>query len=137
MVRELRKSDHAFILASWGVIAHDDLPYRWMTRDAWRKQYKKMCRWLETSGRAILAINPDDEEHILGYVAFDDQQPLCVHFAYVKDKFRRYGLCRALMARVRMGGESEPVSVSHYPRSVAAKHLFRDAQYDPHRLWST
>jgi GNAT superfamily N-acetyltransferase len=135
VTRGLQPADHLFILGSWGVMAHNDIPYRWMVRDAWRKQYEKMCRWLQTRGQALLAVNPEDTDHILGYVAYDDEQsPLCVHFVYVKKAFRRYGLASHLLSHIRRG--EDRFFISHYPRPATAS-LFKNAEFDPYVLWSS
>lgn len=43
----------------------------------------------------ILAVNPDDDQQILGFVAFEKD---LLHYCFVKDVFRRSGIATQLMA---------------------------------------
>lgn len=48
---------------------------------------------------AIVAVDPDDDAHVYGYVVW--QAPSVVHYLFVKEAYRRVGLASTLLAAAR------------------------------------
>ncbi len=47
--------------------------------------------------KIALAVNPDDDNQIIGFIAYESSGPL-LHYLFVKDLFRGEGVAKALLA---------------------------------------
>jgi GNAT superfamily N-acetyltransferase len=132
-IRSHTLTDLALVFSSW---LRSMPPARDVSRDVhFRGQHALIEAILARPGALLrVACVPDDPEVILGWACVEHAphdasgHPSLVHFAYVKDAFRRRGIARALLADV-----APRCRYTHRPHSVDvhALHLAHVAVYDP------
>jgi hypothetical protein len=64
------------------------------------QQYRRKVQSLIVRCKLLVACNPTNHAHILGWVAFDDD-PLAFHFVWVKARYRRRMVATEMMRRAR------------------------------------
>lgn len=73
---------------------------------------------LKRGMRITMAVNPDDRDQILGFIAFE---PGLLHYVFVKSIFRRQGVATSLMACANFDRSAGPVLGTF--RTHDARHL--------------
>ena len=65
-------------------------------------QHKLISQLLENSTcRVLLAVDVEDEGHILGWMCFEEYEGVgVIHYVYVKSTFRRFGIGTRLVGEV-------------------------------------
>jgi GNAT superfamily N-acetyltransferase len=76
--------------------------------------------------KVVMAVNPDDEDQILGFVAYEVGPVL--HFCFVKDVFRRQGVAKQLL---EAAGIDRTGPVFHTFRTDDARYLGRRLRHRP------
>lgn len=134
-VRPIKQTDRNYILSTWSKGILDAPPFRWMSDAAWAKQHAHMERLVDGAAAVVVAVNPDDEDQILGYVVWmNDGKKSCIHWVYVKKIIRGRGLCRYLLSLAIAGNNA--ISFSHYSRGGAGVARALCAEYDPFEAWN-
>jgi GNAT superfamily N-acetyltransferase len=132
--------DASFVLSSW-------LKSFFRHRSAWQsmvrlteRQYFKghheLLRWIITRSETVVACPADDPGLICGWCCYQPLTPVCVvHYVYVKDKYRGFGIGRQLFEAATAGSTS--VAVSHWTRRLSEDKA--DVKYgvevNPYSLW--
>jgi GNAT superfamily N-acetyltransferase len=93
VVRASRPSDEPLIFSSWTKGAYQCAPAHWVPRDIFiPRQTAHVRRCLDACG-ARVAVHPDDDAEIVGWACTTEFPGLMViHWAYVKQLFRRLGV---------------------------------------------
>jgi ribosomal protein S18 acetylase RimI-like enzyme len=94
----------------------------------WRKHHA-IVEGLLSRSTAIIACNPEDPDHIVGYIVFEDG---VIHWLYVKKPFRQRGIGRELLAIAYKDFADEQVHYSHSSRIARAVAQKIGAIYDPY-----
>jgi hypothetical protein len=96
VLRRATAADVPFILNSW-LRSHWDAwgePHGIPKGHYFAEAHRKACLTLSRA-ECLLAINPEDESHLLGYVVWE---PGTLHYVYVKHPYRKEGLASRLVA---------------------------------------
>lgn len=124
-----KKEDRNYILSTWSKGVVGEPPFKWMAKSAWKRHHGVMESLIDGKAKVVVASNPSDEDHILGYAVYDDE---AVHWLYVKKKFRGFGLGSELLEIATDGGVGKrPIRYTHYCRYSRAKAGDLMAEYDP------
>lgn len=127
--RDAKPDDLAFILSSWLKSHRQVGDNAWMANDV----YYAIHRARFTTAlhqRVVVACDPEHEDQILGW-ACAGLDGHTVHYVYVKQVFRRFGLARRLVDRVTDGGTFIATHVGVAHDALRTKfHVI----YDPSRL---
>lgn len=114
-LRPMRASDESFVVSSWHRSYRDADFAAAPTRDAYYDTQRRVIDQCMLSGRVDVATWPDDDDHLLGFVA---HAGAVVHYVYVKEPFRRRGLGKALLEHVAQGAPA--VFTTHVRRVPAS-----------------
>jgi hypothetical protein len=99
LIRDLRASDHAFIIESWSnALRSDNSWFRTVDSRIYFGTYKPLVGELITDPANVvrLACLPEDTDTILSYIVFSPATRT-FHWAYTKAAWRRLGLVRSLL----------------------------------------
>jgi hypothetical protein len=80
-----------------------------------------------------VACLPDNEDVILGYIVF---QPNVLHYMFVKEAFRKFGIARFLYKE--SFGDNETITYTHktlFVRDILSAHPL--LTYNPFKLFNT
>jgi hypothetical protein len=123
-------SDENFILDSW-LNAYRTSPWAGtVPNNKYFEVYGEAVRELISRGSIVrVACNPDKPDQILGWLCYEvsARGDKCVHFVYVKDLFRKLGICRALFKTASI----DPKSRFYYTHRTKLARLFENAVYEP------
>jgi ribosomal protein S18 acetylase RimI-like enzyme len=136
IVRDVRPSDEHYILATWSKGILRECPFRWMSSHVWKKYHGLMEDLLRRAG-VVVAANPEDEDHIVGYgiFTFHDVLPV-LHWAYVKDKFRGRGIGRAIVREAIPNFGNQPFAYTHSCLTLQRRAHKWQGHYDPFFMWT-
>ena len=129
-LRGIKPSDHNYVLATWSKGILDEVPFRWMSQGVWRKHHARLELLVRGSANGVVAVNKDDEDHIIGYAIYC---PQVIHWIYVKKPFRGLGIGRELFSNAV--NEGEPFKFSHHCKATKALASHYIAEYDPFTIW--
>ena len=112
--------DLSFIFASWLKSYRNSDPCTHMLNEVYYGNHKKVVERLLKESQVIMVCNADEPDHIFGYAVYDyiGTMPL-LHYIYVKQPYRRFGIAHQLYLHVTKGDETAPVMTTH------ASHVFR------------
>jgi hypothetical protein len=88
--------DTAFLFSAW-IGSYRDSPWAGtLPQHLATPVHKATINQLLARGmRVVMAVNPDDADQILGFIAYE---PGVLHYIFVKDVFRRQGIAGGLLA---------------------------------------
>lgn len=121
-IRTAKNEDLGFILNSW-LKSYRDSIFSQSIKDYnyYPYQEERIKGILNAEGSAALIVcDPEDEDHILGYVVFNAFGPM-LHYIYIKRHFRGFGLAKYLLEGVKAHwGEykDQPVICTHIPKGA-------------------
>lgn len=107
---------------------------RRMSSKVYFQNYTKIIDGILEDCYVAFALNPDDLDQILGFVAFsydEDINLTVIHYVYVKEAFRKLGLAKKLMEQIQPKLGDEPMICTF------ANHIFDELRekyllaYDP------
>lgn len=96
IVRDLIPSDDsAFVIDSWlrSYYGHSYFAQE-ISKAMFFKNHAEVVKRFLLRGSVKLAVKREDPDVILGYIAFEKNK---VHYVYIKESFRGFGLCRKLL----------------------------------------
>lgn len=127
VLRPLVQADSNFLYSSWirsfrASSVNAGLP----GREYHARQKRRIGVILGRPDTAVIvACDPDDDEHIYGYVVFEmGEVTAMLHYVYVKESFRRFGLGGVLIDLVKRLPR-EYFCFTHYPPNPEVEHVFR------------
>ena len=101
VLRGPRESDTAMIMDSW---LRSGLQYPIFASEVGRppirlrvpgtlllSQSRTFLKSLIPSSQLLVLCNPEDNDHIMGWICFEKEDP-CLHFLFIKFNFRRMGM---------------------------------------------
>ena len=112
-IRELKTTDHAFIVCTWlDALRYSTPSLCLISPDEIKKAYVKTINTLFERRPNLfrVLVNEEDGEQIFGWVCGDTR---CTHFVYVKEDFRQEGLA-SLLIDVRR--KSDGWTFTHWTR---------------------
>ena len=116
MLRGYRDADLPMILDSW---LRSGLQYPIFASECGRppirlrvpgtlllSQSRTLLKTLIPKTNVLVLCNPEDEDHIMGWVCYEEESP-CLHFLFIKFNFRRMGMGRRLLLETGLPKECE------------------------------
>ncbi len=133
LVRPAKASDEGFIAHSWVESYHRGCKeLRGVAFKGYRSaQFWRVARLLERS-QALVACDPDDPDHLLGWVV--SSGPL-LHYVYVSHLRRREGLASHLLAAAEAHASTPLRAYSHRTQAGARVIASRGLDFDPCSVW--
>ena len=141
VLRGRRESDDAMIIDSW---LRSGLQYPIYTAECGRppirlrpppslllSQNRTILKKLLPQVSILVLADPADSDHIIGWICFEQPEPCCLHFIFVKYNFRRLGFGRMLMDEAQLSEECE-VSWRTPALNFFKKHSWT---WNPYRSW--
>lgn len=103
------------------------------------EQHNLICDLIERS-RVFLAVATHDENQLLGFCCCGTSRDgdLVVHYVYVKESLRRFGVARQLLecAKLAQGLDRQcGVIATHYTRAWEETPWGDSANYNPYLAW--
>lgn len=127
--RPLKESDLGFLYNSWlKSYRNSKLTKSWKNEAYFAAQAQTIEALLKRSDVRV-AVDPDSDGHIYGYIVRDAFHPKVVHFLYVKQTFRRLGIARSLLSEIGVGRKEDCYTTHWKPvcRFLGIKELKNEA----------
>lgn len=127
-------TEKPFVYNSWLKSYGKSQEPRRMSSKVYFQNYTKIIDSILDDCYVAFALNPDDHDQILGFVAFNYDEDInltVIHYIYIKEAFRKLGLARKLMEQIQPGLGTEPMICTF------ANHIFDELRekyllaYDP------
>lgn len=131
-LRPATDSDVNFIFNSWLKCYRHSYNTRGCENPVYFAQHHKLLEGLCKRATITIACNQNDIAQIYGYIAYERIEGLLVvHFAYVKEPFRKFGVA-ALLAQSAGFKREDPVLYTH--RTYSSEGLEKKFQmvYNPY-----
>lgn len=125
----LTETDRPFLFSSWLHSYFDsDATQGVNPRMYYEGQHRLIESVLAAGAEVRLAVSKDDPDTIIGWLCLSEGW---VHYAYVKQTFRRSGIAKALL------GDPGPIE-GFTQRTQICKRLQIPShwKYDPYRIWA-
>lgn len=113
LLRKPHSEDIPFIFNSWLKSYRPSIQVKNIPQNIFYGEHHRFLEKIMKRAECIIACNPDDTNHIFGYVVYEIiTGVLVVHYVYVKQDYRRLGVCNYLLeAAGRKRGE--PFAYTH------------------------
>ena len=98
------------------------------------ENYKKIVSDIINRSMITMVCSPDDDNHLFGYVVFEylPGNNLLVHYLYVKHTYRKNGIAKFLLEKIRKS--QNPILTSHHTHVCKATKSIIFV-YDPYRAF--
>jgi hypothetical protein len=119
-LRPFRDSDKAFVLNSWKESYRWAPEVRWVPNVAYFNEMNRRVEDLSSRGKVLVACNPVDDDHIVGWCCSDGG---LLHYVYVKTPMRGSGYALELIAK--SGLNTKAIVCTHWTEhceKFARKH---------------
>jgi hypothetical protein len=97
LMRDVRDSDHAFVLSHWIRLCRIAPANRYVPNDLFYPRQRQVCECLLRESRTRIACDPSDEEHVYGYICHDFEHKGALHWVYTKPDYRMLGVAREML----------------------------------------
>lgn len=145
MIRKLKDSDFNFVLSTWMKSFYEAILHYCEKSDylkskgcncptapyprsaVFYKSYQEKIKSKFHSGEIMIDVfhSPEDEDQIIGWIAYDKE---CIHYCYVKQVFRKYGIAKKLIANANKGF----TTYTHH--TVYSRNFNKGLIYDPYKF---
>lgn len=98
-IRFYQESDFSFVKNSYMRSFRNSNLTRFIPSEIYNPKQSKLFDNLFAKSKILLAVNPTNENQILGYIVYNPIKN-CVHYVYVKNCFRGNGIASALVKKV-------------------------------------
>lgn len=127
-IRPAIPSDISFIYQTWlKSYKHDSAFGKSVRTSIFFPRYRTILDTLLAKADVLVACHPDNSDIILGYMV---SEPLVLHYAFVKESFRRLGVAKALYEASGM-----PLVLSHRTEAIQGILDTHSLVYDPFILF--
>ncbi len=118
--------DLPYIMNSWLRGFRNSQLTQFISNESYYSFYKQVITSIIHASRIVLAVDPEDPNHIFGYLVYQiDGDQIILHWLNTKLLFRRFGVASALLKAAHPAyGTSETVC-SHLPVSPIHRRAFR------------
>jgi GNAT superfamily N-acetyltransferase len=103
--RESKPEDRAFIYSSWLRSYRDSEFARSLSTDIYFHGHRQVLERILDRATTIVACDPEDPDHIYGWLCHEMGYPPILHYVYVKHPYRGMGLGKQLFAAFDQGGK--------------------------------
>jgi GNAT superfamily N-acetyltransferase len=123
-VRKAYESDIAFIYKSW----IDSYADTWdVAKSVFGREYKEVidCILTYPTSEIAVACKADEPDIIFGYMIYEEQTqigPYLVHYVYVKEAFRKFGIAKHLIQNLKMKNDFLITHRTDLAKKILKKH---------------
>jgi GNAT superfamily N-acetyltransferase len=98
IIRNYETTDFPFVINSWLNSSHELFPARKVNKKYYNKINTPIIASLISGISIAVASNPDDKNHIFGYLAYEQlQDEFIIFWIYVKRELRNFGIGKKLI----------------------------------------
>lgn len=129
-IRSMLDSDVNFILSTWLKSYYEELKRHGLKGviypkdDIFFQGHQERIKELLKTASCDICTAPDDDHQIIGWIVYDKDS---IHYAYVKQVFRKMGVAKALISRALTAR-----SYSHHTKYT--RHINKGLVYDPYKF---
>jgi len=144
--RAATAKDVPFIRHSWvmsyckhSVVAPDSRPPRGacgarMSSSTYVPEQHELIAKILQRASCVVACNAEDPDQIFGYLVFEKQHDRpCIHYLYVKEKFRKLGIAHALAKEAAAHMPEGPLWASHWSHLLPVVMKPAEVEFNPFR----
>jgi len=134
-LRAPKEADINFIFNSWLKSYRNSDFAKSQCNAVYFENHKQIVTTLINKSLIVVACSPDDVNHVFGYVVYQflPGNNLLVHYAYVKHTYRRMGIAKDFISKIRKS--DNPILSSHYAPIISkCKSIL--CLYDPYRMFN-
>lgn len=102
ITRKPTGADISFIYSTWLRSYHYDSFTKSTAKSIYFENYKLVLDHILKTAQVYVACSKEDPNVIFGYVVYE---PETIHYVFVKEAFRRFGLAKALIKEALGGAE--------------------------------
>lgn len=128
------QEDTSFIFNSWLKSYRSSNFAKDQCNTVYYENYKKIVSEILNRSMITIVCNPDDSNHLYGYIVFEylPANNLLVHYVYVKHTYRKSNIAKKLIEKVRLS--ANPILASHHTNACRnSKSIIYI--YDPYRAF--
>lgn len=138
VLRAAGKADIPFITSSWLKSYRDSAAVKGVPNTIYYASHHRVLEHLIPRSTVLVAANPDATEQILGWICAElVNGAFVLHFLYVKNVFRRFGLAQKLVASLEEVEKPVAHFFTHRTRSMTRWEQGRRWIYNPYYVWKT
>lgn len=139
LVRPAKATDLNFILSGWKKSYRIGDLCAGVGNDRYYEAQHKIIAVLLQRATTLIACDAAAPDVDLGFVCAEvlPGAERVLHYVYVKDDFRRHGICNMLIAGLDEMEPAERTTCTHRTRKGKALMQKRGWTYDPYVLWAT
>jgi hypothetical protein len=99
-IRHVQPQDISFIYSTWlKSFKHDSMLGKSLRTGVFFENYREVIDHILSESTVLIACLPEDSNVIIGYLVF---QPNIIHYAFIKESFRRLSVCRQLITNAKL-----------------------------------
>lgn len=138
--RDANEGDMAFIYNSWLESFYDNSPLGDMPKSFFIKNYRNVIDNILITNdiKMEIACKTDEPHVIFGYCIADEYSaPPALHYVYVKELMRNFGVAASLLSRIKTFQPGEKIFCTH--RTEIGKKILKkysDIIYNPFLLYA-
>jgi GNAT superfamily N-acetyltransferase len=128
-IRPATERDLNLIFSSWLKSYRPSLFAQKISNEVFYKEHHDAVERALKRSTILIASNPEDENHVYGWICFEDTGPISVlHYLYVKNPFRGFGIAKQLLRKMKPGVFVYTHHTQHFSRlatgAVYSPYLF-------------
>jgi hypothetical protein len=133
-MRTPKEEDVSFIFNSWLKSYRSSDFAKNQCNSVYYENYKKIVENIINRSLITILCNVEDDNHILGYVVFEELpgENLLLHYLYIKHTYRKCGLAKNVISSIRKS--NNPILTSHHTRVCETSKSIIYV-YDPYRAF--
>ena len=137
-VRKAGRADIPFITSSWLRSFRDGYLVRSIPNTVYYYQHHKILEALLPRSVVLIACNEENPDQILGWICAEVvDTALVIHYMYVKQPFRKFGIAKRLVGILEESESPPAVMVTH--STPISRPIIKDKGwvYNPYLLFAT
>jgi hypothetical protein len=130
--RAMTESDLPFVLNSWQKMARRQGDRAYMTARVYAYESQVIMQLIRAA-KVVMICNPEDKDHILGWVCLKKAGPLLIiHYAYMRQSFQKQGIMKALLKEIDPRFGIDQTVVTRLSDLIARKRDKYRLVFNPH-----
>lgn len=131
-LRHTHAEDISFIFSSWLKSYRNSLHVKNISNTVYYGEHHKVLERIMKRSEAIIACDPKDQSQIFGYMVYEIiTGVLVVHYAYVKQSFRKLGIMNKMLEHAGRKKDT-PFVYSHETHTGSKLSIKYKAFYNPY-----
>lgn len=136
--RGLRPGDIAYITSTWMNSFRSNNKFASsILHRIYSSEHNSIINKILNSARVLIACDPEDEDHIFGYVVYSSIQSIDLdifHYVYIKAPFQKKGIARALIETAKESSKAVYTQKNEKASWIADKllHNYENVNYNPY-----